>query len=45
MTNFYQNRQHNLDQAQSLRQAMLATMKTNPDPKYWAAFTLIGEAK
>lgn len=32
-----------LDKAQALRQAMLTTMQTHPDPKYWAAFTLIGE--
>ena len=25
--------------------AMLTTMKTNPEPIHWAAFTLIGEAE
>jgi len=44
MSEFYQNLQKNPDKAQALRQAMLATMKEYPDPKNWAAFTLIGEA-
>ena len=45
MTEFYKNLQQNPDKAQALRQAMLATIKNNPDPKNWAAFTLIGEAE
>ena len=45
MTEFYRNWQQNGDKAQALRQAMLITMKQYPDPKDWAAFTLIGEAK
>jgi CHAT domain-containing protein len=45
MTEFYQNLQINPDKAQSLRQAMLTTMKQHPNPKNWAAFTLIGEAQ
>ena len=46
MTNFYQNWQtRRMDKAQALRQAMLNTMKTHPQPKDWAAFTLIGEAQ
>ncbi|AUT00319.1 Fis family transcriptional regulator [Nostoc sp. CENA543] len=45
MTQFYQNLQKNPDKAQALRQAMLTTMKTNPNPVDWAAFTLIGEAE
>lgn len=45
MTAFYQNLKNNLDKAQALRQAMLMTMKENPNPRYWAAFTLIGEAE
>ncbi|BAY60707.1 TPR repeat-containing protein [Calothrix brevissima NIES-22] len=45
MTEFYQNLQKNLDKAQALRQAMLTTMKNNPNPVDWAAFTLIGEAE
>ncbi|WP_052672210.1 CHAT domain-containing protein [Aliterella atlantica] len=44
MTNFYQTMQKNPDKAQALRQAMLTTMKQHPNPRDWAAFTLIGEA-
>ncbi|HEY9823535.1 MAG TPA: CHAT domain-containing protein, partial [Candidatus Sericytochromatia bacterium] len=44
MTEFYQNLQQSPDKAQALRSAMLTTMKQHPDPKDWAAFTLIGEA-
>jgi CHAT domain-containing protein len=36
--------QQGQDKAQALRQAMLQTMKTNPSPRDWAAFTLIGVA-
>jgi len=42
---FYQNLQNNPNKAQALRQAMLTTMKTHPQPRNWAAFTLIGEAE
>jgi CHAT domain-containing protein len=45
MSNFYQNLQKNPDKAQALRQAMLTTMTQNPNPRNWAAFTLIGEAQ
>ena len=46
MTDFYQNLyQKNLDKAQALRQAMLTRMKQHPNPRDWAAFTLIGEAE
>ncbi|MEW6492028.1 MAG: CHAT domain-containing tetratricopeptide repeat protein [Cyanobacteriota bacterium] len=46
MSEFYTNfQQHKLDKAQSLRQAMLTTMKKHPNPRNWAAFTLIGEAE
>ncbi|MBD2519824.1 CHAT domain-containing protein [Nostoc sp. FACHB-973] len=45
MTEFYQNLQKTPDKAQALRQAMLTTMKNNPNPVDWAAFTLIGEAE
>jgi len=45
MSEFYQNLQNNPDKAQALRQAMLTTMKQHPNPKDWAAFTLIGEAE
>ncbi|WP_249068387.1 CHAT domain-containing protein [Argonema antarcticum] len=42
MTEFYRQLQKNPDKVQALRQAMLATIKNHPDPKNWAAFTLIG---
>ena len=44
MIQFYRELQQNPDKAQALRQAMLTTKETNPDPRYWAVFTLIGEA-
>ncbi|NER47539.1 MAG: CHAT domain-containing protein [Symploca sp. SIO1A3] len=43
MTRFYQHRAQNNNKAEALRQAMLDTMKEHPNPKDWAAFTLIGE--
>ena len=45
MTEFYRQMQKSPDKAQALRQAMLTTIKTHPNPKDWAAFTLIGEAE
>jgi CHAT domain-containing protein len=45
MTEFYKNLQQKPDKAQALRQAMLTTKATYPDPLDWAAFTLIGEAE
>ncbi len=46
MTEFYTNLyEKKLDKAQALRQAMLMMFKNNPDPKDWAAFTLIGEVE
>ncbi|WP_404790456.1 CHAT domain-containing protein [Altericista sp. CCNU0014] len=45
MQTFYLNLQKQPDKAQALRQTMLTTMTTHPEPKNWAAFTLIGEAK
>ncbi|OKH33495.1 hypothetical protein NIES2119_23260 [[Phormidium ambiguum] IAM M-71] len=45
MQEFYRNWQQNSDKAQALRNAMLTTMKKHPNPKDWAAFTLIGEAE
>jgi CHAT domain-containing protein len=45
MQSFYQNLQKNPNKAQALRQAMLTTMKTHPQPRNWAAFTLIGESE
>jgi CHAT domain-containing protein len=44
MTEFYQRLQQGDDKASALRQAMLSTMEKHPDPKNWAAFTLIGES-
>ncbi|MBE9119159.1 tetratricopeptide repeat protein [Lusitaniella coriacea LEGE 07157] len=45
MSEFYKNWQETGDKAQSLRQAMLATMEEYPQPIDWAAFTLIGESE
>ncbi len=46
MIEFYRSLQQQsspqFDSAIALRQAMLTTLKTNPSPKDWAAFTLIG---
>jgi len=44
MTEFYRQLDQGQSKAQALRQAMLATQKTHPHPRNWAAFTLIGEA-
>ncbi|NEO86101.1 MAG: tetratricopeptide repeat protein [Spirulina sp. SIO3F2] len=44
MTEFYRQRQATGDNAQALRQAMLQTLEQHPEPRNWAAFTLIGEA-
>lgn len=44
MTEFYRHLQLDPDKAKALRQAMLNTMKQHPNPRDWAAFTLIGEA-
>jgi CHAT domain-containing protein len=41
---FYQNLQKGMNKAQALRQAMLEIKKTHPQPRDWAAFTLIGES-
>jgi len=45
MSEFYKNIQNNPDKATALRQAMLTTMKKEPEPVNWAAFTLIGESE
>lgn len=45
MTEFYKNLQQKQDKAAALRNAMLTTMKQHPQPKDWAAFTLIGESE
>ncbi|MDX2096622.1 MAG: CHAT domain-containing tetratricopeptide repeat protein [Leptolyngbyaceae cyanobacterium bins.59] len=42
MGQFYQTWQQNHNTGQALRQAMLKTLKEYPDPKAWAAFTLVG---
>jgi len=44
MSEFYSQLKQQPDKAQALRQAMLMTMKEYPQPEYWAAFTLVGEA-
>jgi CHAT domain-containing protein len=43
MKEFYRHLQQSPDKAQALRQAMLTTMKKHPNPRDWAAFTLIGQ--
>ncbi len=45
MSEFYRQWEKTGDKAASLRNAMLKTMKTHPEPIHWAAFTLIGEAE
>ena len=45
MTEFYRQLQQNSDQAMALRNAMLKTQQQHPNPRDWAAFTLIGEAQ
>ncbi len=45
MTEFYKNlNTRKLTKAQALRQAILTTQKTYPNPADWAAFNLVGEA-
>ncbi len=44
MRSFYQELSKSGDRAIALRQAMLTTLKTFPDPSAWAAFILVGEA-
>jgi len=44
ISEFYRNLQQKPDKAVALRQVMLTTMKQYPNPKQWAAVTLIGEA-
>ena len=45
MTQFYRELQGKEDKAAALRLAMLKTMEKYPNPKDWAAFTLMGEAE
>ncbi|MEM8544826.1 MAG: CHAT domain-containing protein, partial [Cyanobacteria bacterium P01_H01_bin.119] len=42
MSEFYRQLDQGHSKAQALRQAMLITLEQSPDPKDWAAFTLIG---
>lgn len=44
MAEFYRQMKQGQDKAQALRQAMLITMSSYPNPRDWAAFTLIGKA-
>jgi CHAT domain-containing protein/uncharacterized protein HemY len=44
MSDFYRQLQINPNKAQAMRQAMLNTMKQYPNPRDWAAFTLVGES-
>ncbi|MEO1349254.1 MAG: tetratricopeptide repeat protein [Cyanobacteria bacterium J06635_15] len=44
MTEFYNQLQAGQPKAQALRQAMLITLENHPEPRNWAAFTLIGAA-
>lgn len=43
MREFYKTLQQNPDKANALRQAMLMTMQSHPNPRDWAAFTLVGQ--
>ena len=45
MREFYQNLRQDVDKAQALRRAMLTSLKQHPNPKDWAAFTLVGESQ
>ncbi|MGB6014461.1 MAG: CHAT domain-containing protein, partial [Nodosilinea sp.] len=45
MTEFYRQLDQGQDKAQALRQAMLTTMQQHPNPRNWAAFTLVGAAE
>ena len=45
MTEFYRQLGQGRDKAQALRYAMLTILETNPRPRDWAAFTLIGQAE
>jgi CHAT domain-containing protein len=44
MQAFYPTLKTNPNKAQALRSSMLSTMKKYPNPRYWAAFTLVGES-
>lgn len=42
MVEFYKNIRQGMDKAQAMRMAMLATSRQFPDPRGWAAFTVLG---
>jgi CHAT domain-containing protein len=42
MVEFYKNIRLGMDKAQALRMAMLMTSRQFPDPRAWAAFTVLG---
>jgi CHAT domain-containing protein len=42
MIEFYKNIRLGMDKAQAMRMAMLTTSKQFPDPRAWAAFTVLG---
>lgn len=44
MVVFYEQLAQGRGTAQALRQAMLSTLASHPNPRNWAAFTLIGDA-
>ncbi len=43
MSEFYKTLQQDPDKANALRQAMLVTQQRHPNPRDWAAFTLVGQ--
>jgi CHAT domain-containing protein len=45
MGEFYRNLKTGEDKAAALRQAQIATLAKYPDPYYWAAYELTGEAR
>lgn len=45
MTEFYHQLEAGQDKAQALRQAMLTTMESHPNPRDWAAFTFTGASQ
>ncbi|HLO88310.1 MAG TPA: CHAT domain-containing tetratricopeptide repeat protein [Nostocaceae cyanobacterium] len=45
MGEFYRQFQRNSNKAQALRNTILTIKKKYPEPKYWAGFNLIGEAR
>ncbi|MEM6252315.1 MAG: CHAT domain-containing tetratricopeptide repeat protein [Cyanobacteria bacterium P01_D01_bin.156] len=45
MTDFYNQLKQGENKAQALRQAMLKTLRSHPEPRNWAAFTLVGSVQ